>query len=140
MGSKKISIFHSVVEHIDGLTVHEVPTQGLRDVHAIRVDRAIILVDKHGRIYSSQVQGRFSYRAEDCGAGIRSTIIGAERLGVISEAAMKEDIAYRRQVDEKRQREYAADNIVDCANRLGIKLTSAQKRKVDAAKPQKAEV
>lgn len=140
MGSKKISIFHSVVEQIDGLTVHEVPTGGLKDAHAIRVGRTIVLVDKNGRIYSSQVQGSYSYRTDDCGAGIRETIFGAARLGVISKRAMAEDVAYRRSQQEKVERERAAACIVDYANRLGIKLTAAQKSKIDAAKPQKAEV
>lgn len=129
-----ISIIHSAVESIDALRVYPIPTKPLKDAQAVRVDRTVVMVDKSGRVYSTQVSGRFSFQKGDNREAIRNTITGAYRLGAISKAAMDEDLQLREAAALKHEQRYAAERLVECANSIGVKLTDAQFRRIDAAR------
>jgi hypothetical protein len=133
-----ISIIHSAVESIDALRVYPIPTKPLQNAKAVRVDRTVVMVDKSGRVYSTQVTGRFSFQKGDNRESIRNTITGAYRLGAISKAAMDEDLQLREAAALKHEQHYAANRLVECAKTIGIKLTEAQLRHINSAREQKA--
>lgn len=130
-----VSIFESAVDSIDRMTVHAIPSKPLKGVTAIRIDRTVVLVDQSGRVYSTQPTGKFSFGAGDNRAAIRETITGAARLGAISEKAMEEDLQQRQAAALQRDKQFAARQIVEHANSLGIKFTEAQRRRIDGAQP-----
>lgn len=125
----------SAVESIDNMSVHAIPAKPLKNVTAIRIDRTVVLLDKNGRVYSTQVNGNFAFLPGDNRAAIRETIIGAERLGAISKKAMEEDLQLRRAAELEREMRSAARAIVIHANSLGIKFTEAQRRRINSAQP-----
>jgi hypothetical protein len=131
------SRFMSIVQDVDNMRVSAIPSKPLKNVSAIRIDRTVVLVDQHGGIYSTQVQGNFAHLASDNSASIRNTITGAARLGAISKKAMEMDLQHRQEQTRKVGREWAANQIIEHANTLGLRLTEAQRRRIEAAQPTK---
>ena len=129
-----ISIIHSAVESIDALRVYPIPTKPIKVAGVVRVDRTVVMTDPAGRVYSTQVTGRFSFQPGDNRESIRNTITGAYRLGAISKKAMDEDLQLREAAAMKHEQRYAAERLVECANSIGLKLTDAQFRRIDAAR------
>lgn len=129
------SFFMSPIESIDNMKVSAIPSKPLKNVTAIRIDRTVVLIDEQGRLYSTQVQGSYSYTPSDNSESLRATITGAAKLGAISEKAMTEDLERRQAAARERSKAWAAQSIVDHANALGIKFTEAQRRRIDAATP-----
>lgn len=129
-----ISIIHSAVDSIDALRVYPIPSKPLKDASAVRIDRTVVMVDKNGRVYSTQVTGRFSFHPGDNRETIRNTITGACRLGAISKKAMDEDLQLRQAAALKYDQQYAANRLVECAKTIGIKLTEAQLRRIEGVK------
>lgn len=127
------SRYTSIVEDVDRMRVSAIPSKPLKNVNAIRIDRTVVLVDSSGRVYSTQVQGNFAHTASDNSTSLRNTITGASRLGVISKKAMEMDLKHRQAYAEKTRREWAADQIIEHANALGLRLTEAQRRRIEAA-------
>lgn len=132
-----ISIIESAVTSLDSLLVYPIPSKAIKNVTAIRIDRTVVLIDGKGRLYSTQVQGRFSFGAGENRESIRNTITGAARLGAISKAAMEEDLRFRQAADLEREMQYAAFQILAGAKQLGIEFTEAQRRRIDSAQPKK---
>ena len=133
-----ISLIHSAVESIDLLRVYPIPTKPIKDAKVVRVDRTVVMMDGAGRLYSTQVTGRFSFGSADNRESLRNTITGAYKLGAISRAAMDEDL---RQREEKAKRHFlrqSAEHITSLAATVGIKFTDAQKRRIEAAAAQEA--
>ena len=131
-----ISIIHSAVESIDALRVYPIPTKPLKVASVVRVDRTVVMMDPAGRIYSTQVTGRFSFSSADNRESIRNTITGAYKLGAISKAAMDKDLQQREEKSKRQSQRYAAKQIASLATEVGIKFTEAQKRRIELAAAQ----
>ena len=132
----QISIIHSAVESIDALRVYPIPTKPIKIAGVVRVDRTVVMTDPAGRVYSTQVTGRFSFQSSDNRESIRNTITGAYRLGTISKKAMDEDLKLRAADALKREKKYSADQFIECAKSLGLTITKAQIRRLEEAREQ----
>lgn len=119
----------SRIKAIDELRVFALPVRPIEAALAVRSERATVVVGKDGRIYSSEVSTTTfwttTHRLERTIAGlIKLKLLTPEALAQHKEAAAADEAV--------RSRRWASDNVLENAERAGIKLTAAQARKLTA--------
>lgn len=130
-----MSSIASKVDSIRRLSIEPIPAgKPLKGATVYRTANTAVVVSKLGRIYSSSVTAR-RYYVSTSGA-LDATLDALAKLGVLTDAAVKEHRDDQQQRRVKRDRSYAAEDIFRCAKDLGLKLTKAQLAAIAKAKEQ----
>lgn len=106
----------------ENLWIEPFPTKPI-DGKIVRVDRTMVGVDKKGKLYSTQVDRGVSYSIR---SNMESTFKGLVKLKVLKAADVRAHEAYRKEINDRRDREYASEYILKNAKEAGIKLTPVQ--------------
>lgn len=126
-----MSTILSPIASIDRIQIEPFPTNRLvRVARAVRVGRTIVLVDEKGTIYSSQASASCAYAF---GCNMEDTLRGVQRLGLLSKAAVDQHQGLIKERDDRRRRFYAAQAMASNAEALGLKLTNAQRGRIERA-------
>ncbi len=127
-----MSSIQSTVDDVEALRFHPMPSRKkVTMVAGVRVERTHVFVDKAGRVYSTQVRDACYYTL---GSNLDNTLEGCRILGLLTKQAVAKHISDTAAIQTKRDRRYAAESIAEAAKTLGIKLTQAQSKAVEAAK------
>lgn len=127
-----MSIIISKVDSINKLQFEPFPTnKQIRAARIVKVDRVVVAVDAEGTIYSTEVHKQVAY---SLGCNVESTLRGCQRLGLLSKAAVDEHQALIAERNKRSQMAHAAQFIESNAKILGIKLTNAQRGRIERAK------
>ena len=127
-----MSSIQSTVDDVEALRFHPMPSRKkVAMVAGVRVERTHVFVDAAGRVYSTQVRDACYYTL---GSNLDNTLEGCRILGLLTKEAVAKHLADTAAIRAKRDRRYAAETIVAVMKDLGIKLTPAQSKAVEAAK------
>jgi hypothetical protein len=127
-----VSSIQSTVDDVEALRFHPMPSRKkVAMVAGVRVERTHVFVDAAGRVYSTQVRDACYYTL---GCNLDNTLEGCRILGLLTKQAVAKHMAETAAIRTKRDRRYAAESIAEAAKTLGIKLTQAQSKAVEAAK------
>lgn len=126
-----MSCILSQIADISRLTIEPFPTnRQIRNARVVRCGRTLVAVDEKGVIYSNQVSAGLAYPSN---CQLDETLQGVKRLGLLSPQALRQ----HEQIVNERRREhehrYAAERILSSATTLGLKLTNAQKGRIERA-------
>jgi hypothetical protein len=129
-----MSTICSKIESIDRLWFEPFSAKAVKVVKACAVDTTIVAIGEDGKIYTNGVIKRIAYSCHGDEGKISRVLDGCIKLGVLSASAVrqhKSDVAARA---KKREMRWAADQIEDYANRLGISFTDEQLDEIAKAK------
>lgn len=116
------------------IRVEPIPTKPIKVARAVRSERVTVFVDDKGRIYSTGVTNGFAYAP---GFGSNPAHIDTYqclvKLGIVSKEDALQHQLNAIAIQEKAARKYAADAIVKDADTLGLTLSAAQIKKIEAA-------
>jgi hypothetical protein len=125
------SYIWSPVDEVNKLVFHPLPAgRVLKVAKAVKVGRTHVFLDAEGRIYSTQVHNQRTYVL---GSLLHDTIAGCIKLGVLSKDAVAKHTKACVEHQEREHRRFAAQELADAAKRLGVTLSTEQKRAVRAA-------
>lgn len=125
------SLIASKVQSVSALRFQPMPTGKKVDaVKACRIGRTHVFVDTKGNIYSTQVQNKAYYTL---GTGLDDTLKACGVLGLISKQAADQHIADVETEKAKSRKRWAAVEMLANATTLGLRLTAAQKKAIEAA-------
>lgn len=122
-------IVSSPIDTLRNLRIYPMPARAMADARILRVPdtSVIVAIDKKGRIYSSQVDGGPCRWCTNLTAGrLSDTISGLIRLGVVTQAAVKEHQEQLTKASNLERRQAAAEELCEAAGILGMKMTQAQ--------------
>lgn len=126
-----MSTILSPIASIDRIQIEPIPTNRLvRVARAVRVGRNIIMVDEDGVIYSTQVEASTCY---SFGYELEDTLRGIQRLRLLSKAAVDQHQRLIHERDDRIRRRHAAQAMPRNAEALGLKLTNAQRGRIERA-------
>lgn len=121
------------IENLVDVRVLPIPTKPVVVVKAVREDKLTVLLDAKGNIYASGIRFGFFYGSKPPGISIERLIVALGKLGVLSPKATQQwadEQALRRAQED---RLFAAERLLDASKDLGLRLTAAQLRAVQAA-------
>lgn len=126
-----MSTILSPIASIDRIQIEPIPTNRLvRVARAVRVGRNIIMVDEDGVIYSTQVEASTCY---SFGYELEDTLRGIQRLRLLSKGAVDQHQRLIHERDDRIRRRHAAQAMPRNAEALGLKLTNAQRGRIERA-------
>ena len=126
------AIIHSKVESLENLWIAQVPVKPVNVTRAVRTGNTVVLLGEKGQIYATGIQTGISYSDGQASTKLQDTIAGLSKLGHITPQAAEQHRALNERLKLQREQRWAANSLTDAAHRLGIKLTAAQWRKLDA--------
>lgn len=118
------------------IRIESIPTRPIITVaRVVRHEDVTVFLDDKGRIYSTGIKNGFAYTP---GHGNSRNHVATYqclvKLGVISKADADEHERIANEISDRRSRKYAAEALVKNAEEVGLKLTAAQVKKIEAAK------
>lgn len=120
-----MGILISTVPEIDNLYFKEMPSsRPVNVVKAVRVGRIYIFKDSNGNLYSNKI-GRFAYMPGDW-PWVDDTMKALLKLKVITKEQMDAHLEHCKMNSERREKEYALQNITEIGKKYGFKLTKRQ--------------
>jgi len=122
-------IGNSPVAAICDLRFEPFPTKPRPIAKVVHVSGVTIGVTAQGVIYSSEVRKACHYSHDY----LHRTLAGCIKLGLLSEAALKEHKDYSDAQHRASMVRYHVGEVIDAAKPLGLKLTASQKAKLFAA-------
>lgn len=105
--------------------------QVIKVARAVRVDRETLFITESGQAYTSRRQGWAFTPGHEASM---SMVRALQKLGVITTAQMKAHIAIGERIRKRTDDRWSARSIQEHAQKLGIKLTAAQLKKIEEAK------
>lgn len=116
------------------IRIEPIPARPIKVARVVRTDNVTVFLDDKGRIYSTGIRNGFAYTP---GWGDSSNHVATfqclVKLGVISKADADEHERIAKEISDRRFRKYAAEALVKNAKEVGLKLTAAQIKKIEAA-------
>lgn len=116
------------------IRIDPIPTKPIKVARVVRTDRVTVFLDEHGRIYSTGVQDRFAFPADWQSQRHTNTFACLVKLGVIKKADIDEHDRQVKALLQGKETRDKAKEFEKNAAALGLKLTTAQMRKIEAAK------
>ena len=117
----------SKIESIEKLAFYPLPTRPVKVDRAVRYDRAFVVIDVNGRIYTNQANGHVYWTRVN---RMQDTVRCLIKLGMLSKSAIDEHFAAEEAADQARKKRYACEAILEYSKDAGIKLTAAQQLKL----------
>ena len=114
----------SKVDSVRKLMLYALPTKPTDVALIVRTENVTVAVSSAGRLYTSQVESRRPYMR---GKGLTHTLTCLKKLGVLTEAAIKEHDKIEADDTAARQRKSSAHWILEEAGRAGLKLSPKQR-------------
>lgn len=128
------AFINSEIQSIANLRFNPLPLKPQKMLAAVRVPKGsgnvYVFVDAKGNIYSTEVRDRMSYSPM---SNMEATLTGCMRLGLLSASAVREHESLRKTEQCRRDKKFAASQIDEHAQILGLVLTKAQRAKIKAA-------
>ena len=119
----------SKVDAIDKLRIFALPPRPIDVAKAVRTNRTIVVVDKAGRVYSSEANVTMFWSTT---RRLENTIDCLIKMKLLSAAAVRQHKEAAAVEEAAKSRRWASDSILENAERAGIKLTAAQARQLTA--------
>lgn len=131
------SHIHSNVKECD-ILVYPIPTKPISVDRVVRVNNNTVFLDKKGRVYSSRVQDGFAFTlAWSDRQQFQDLYHALVKLGKIPKAAVDAHLAEAKRIGDAIEARHAAENVRKQAALCGLKLTAAQKAKLEQLAPEK---
>lgn len=118
------------IESLRKIMLHPLPTRPVDVAVMVRHERVTVAVSHAGKLYTSQVDSSQPYLT---GVALSHTFKCLQKLGIVSEAAVKEhdDIVAKEQAATRRRN--SARWILDEAATAGLKLSPKQRQQLTAS-------
>lgn len=122
-------------EKIDGFRIEPIPTRPARVRKIVRIDKTIVALLEDGTVVSNHGADRWAYPASMKSFHWMHSLTQALcKLGLISKDDQKKHIDHCEKRDRVSEVKWAEEHLQANAEKLGIKLTKAQKTKIASAK------
>jgi len=129
-----MSGFESKIDALKKLRFEPFSAKVVDVVKMIQVESTIVALGANGTIYSTAVKERLWYWCHGDTGALSHTLDGCIKLGVLTALAVKEHKDSVTAWNKKRTEKYQAEYVLENAEKLKIKLTAAQLKKLNALK------
>lgn len=120
----------STIEDIAKLYIEPIPLgKSIDIVKFCQIDNIITIVDVEGNIFSNAIKNIYMYSSSH-DTRIELMVKCCSKMGLLSDAALKEFKEDQQRKVELDKHEWAVSNLRLYADELGIKLTAGQKAKL----------
>lgn len=119
----------SRIDEIEKLRILPIPSTPIDIVQAARTDTTVVLIDKIGRIYSTQANGSTFWTTTN---RLARTVDCLIKLKALSPQAVEQHKAAIAADEAERERRWSSARVLKDAATAGVKLTAAQARKLAA--------
>lgn len=125
-----MSYIRSKIDDINKLRFEPIPGGGaMKAMQVARVDNTIVVLGADGVVYTNHVSKGLSYSGE--GHRLESVLMGCIKLKLLTASAVRQHQAIIQDRREKMECEYAANDILSGAEKLKLRLTNAQKGRLE---------
>ena len=121
--------------------IHPIPTKPIAVERVVRVNRTTVFLDAKGRIYCTSIQDGFAFTtAWSDRQQFQDLYQALVKLGKIPKEDVEAHLAEAKRIGDRIEARSAARAVLDNAVRCGLKLTAAQKAKLETLSPEKKNV
>lgn len=131
---EQASVLLSPVEAIARLRVVPFPTRPMKAMRVVRHDGIVIADLGKGRVAYSGYRGRYAYSGDSVTS--QRLVEAIFRLGLITGSELDAHRVPYQERQARRRLAEAADELSGAAETLGVRLTSAQVKRLEAARLQ----
>jgi hypothetical protein len=115
------------------IRVHQIPSKSLKVAKAVREGNTTVFIDDKGKIYSTGIQNGFAFTPSwSAREKFANTYKALVKLGVIPEADAAEHLRQAQEIAARQDRKWEVDAIKKNAEKLGLKFTAAQLKKLES--------
>lgn len=119
----------SAFPEIQDLVLNAFPSRLIQMDKAVKVSNTIVALGKNKKIYVSGIKQN-AYCSDKI-SRMAEILEGCVKLGVLSKAVFEQYKKSLKEFEYKQHQSYCASSVLQKMNELGIKLTAAQKSRLD---------